>query len=62
MAKRDGPTMVRRAKGTGSLRDLGAGRWQVIGRVGGRQVTRVFSAGNGTDAERMAPGIRDAAI
>jgi len=62
MAKRDGPTMVRRAKGTGSLRHLDGDRWQVVGRVDGHQVTRVFTAPNGTEAEKLAPSIRAAAI
>jgi integrase len=41
---------------------LDGDRWQVIGRVDGHQVTRVFTAPNGTEAEKMAPSIRAAAI
>lgn len=61
MPKRDGTPMMRRAKGTGSLRHLDGDRWQVIGRVDGHQVTRVFTAPNGTEAERLAPSVREAA-
>jgi len=53
---------TRRRKGSGSLRHLDGDRWQVVGRIDGHQVTRVFTAPNGTEAEKLAPSIRAAAI
>jgi integrase len=51
-----------RPYGSGSLRSLGDGRYQVIGWHVGRQVTRVFRAANDTEAEKLAPSVRETAI
>lgn len=58
----DSGTRMYRKKGQGGLRRLDGDRWQVSGRVDGRQVTRVFTAPNQTAAERQAPAVLAQAI
>jgi integrase len=48
----------RRPKGTGSLRHIGDDRWQITIKIGGRRLSRVFSARNATDANRTADSVR----
>lgn len=48
----------RRPKGTGTLRHLGGDRWRVWVNVGGRRLSRVFTARNATEANRAADAVR----
>jgi len=49
---------ARRTKGSGSLRHLDGTRWQITVKVGGKRHSRTFTARNGTEAERLAAGVR----
>lgn len=48
----------RRPKGTGSLRNLSGNRWQITVKVGGKRLSRVFTARNATEANRAADAVR----
>jgi len=54
--------MGRRAKGTGALRDLGEGRWQVAVYVDGKRMTRVYTASGVTAANKAADAVRTALV
>ena len=54
--------MARRPKGSGGLRHLSGDRWQITVYVGGKRLTRVFTARNGTEANRAADAVRMALI
>ena len=51
-------TRNRRPKGTGSLRHKDGEQWQLLVKVDGRQVSRVFTARNATEANKAAGTIR----
>jgi len=50
--------MSRRAKGSGSLRHIGADKWQLTVKVGEKRYSRVFNARNATEAHRLSAGVR----
>jgi len=54
--------MARRPKGSGGLRHLSGDRWQITVYVGGKRLTRVFTARNGTEANRAADAVRTALL